>query len=119
MKEYNFATHNWRDILDTSFVKEVDGLDGADVIKKYKPSFVVGWDSTALYEALSVGSIPINFIDPDSNHDNSIYLVYEKSLKWPDDKRLIKDIIYGNYHHKDIISSLRGTGRDDTIINYQ
>ena len=119
MKEYNFATHNWRDILDTSFVKEVDGLDGADVIKKYRPSFVVGWDSTALYEALSVGSIPINFIDPNSNHDGrGIYLVYEKSLKWPDDKRLIKDIIYGNYHHKDIISSLRETGRD-TIINYQ
>ena len=109
--EYKISPHNWWDVLDMTYVEHIKGLDAETTIKEKKPSFVVGWESTALCEALNMGVLPINFLDLSDGAPKAVYPVSDMSLKWPDDRRIIEGLITRKYNYDDVVKSLRNVGR--------
>ena len=94
-----------------TYVEHIKGLDAETTIKEKKPSFVVGWESTALCEALNMGVLPINFLDLSDGAPKAVYPVSDMSLKWPDDRRIIEGLITRKYSYDYVVKSLRNVGR--------
>jgi len=106
-KEYGLSGYNWSDVLNVSNIQCIKGIDGSDVIKKIKPSFVIGWGSTSLCEALNMGVIPIDILDPSVPAGFGIYSTYQKSLNWPDDRDTIYKLISKRIDYQGMLETLK------------
>jgi hypothetical protein len=106
-KEYGLSEYNWSDVLNVSNIQCIKGMDGSDVIKKIKPSFVIGWGSTSLCEALNMGVIPIDILDPSVPAGFGIYSTYKKSLNWPDDRDTIYKLISKRIDYQEMLETLK------------
>ena len=77
------------------------------LLKKIKPSFVIGWGSTSLCEALNMGVIPIDILDPSVPAGFGIYSTYKKSLNWPDDRDTIYKLISKRIDYQEMLENLK------------
>jgi len=92
--KHNIKDNEWDNIFDTSEceILSLKDKDGMYVIKERRPSFVVGWHSTALCEALNSNVIPI-LMNDHSSRDNSfeIYHLERRSLLWPSEYETVNN----------------------------
>ena len=108
-KEYNLQPYNWDEIFDLSNFKYVDGSDGASIINKLKPNFVISWGSTALCEALNMGLIPITLWDTHFPRDvlESVYPINKRALLWPSEMEIIQDLLDDKFIYDDVVEMLK------------
>ena len=105
--EYGLEDIVWNNIFDTSELEILSGEDATFVLKEKQPSFVVGWHSTALCEALNSNVIPI--IMSDSSRDSSlgVYPSERRSLLWPVECNIIKNLLLNYSSYEDTIYMLK------------
>jgi len=105
--EYEVEDIVWNNIFDTSELEILSGEDATFVLKEKQPSFVVGWHSTALCEALNSNVIPI--IMSDSSRDSSlgVYPSERRSLLWPVECNTINNLISNYSSYEDTIYMLK------------
>jgi hypothetical protein len=107
--KHNIKDNEWDNIFDTSEceILSLKDKDGMYVIKERRPSFVVGWHSTALCEALNSNVIPI--IMSDSSRDSSlgVYPSERRSLLWPSEHETINNILSNDSSYEDTIHMLK------------
>ena len=83
-------------------------LDAKEVIDEERPSFTIGWASTALCESLQSGVIPITLLDKTSKKYNYVdappivYPIQKRCLSWQEERKEIDQLIsnmseYPNY----------------------
>jgi len=92
---------------DVSLYKN-ETLDATEIITKERPSFTVGWASTALCESLQCGVIPITLLNRAEDEQiydtspNIIYPIQKRCLSWHKEKEEITQLLsnleeYQNY----------------------
>ncbi len=106
-KEYNLQPYNWDEIFNLSNFKYVDGSDGASIIDKLKPNFVISWASTALCEALNMGLIPITLWDASWDASESVYPINKRALLWPSEMEIIQDLLEDKSIYDDVVEMLK------------
>jgi hypothetical protein len=108
-KEYNLESIHWDDLLDLTHVKYIRGSDGASVIKKLRPNFVISWASTALCESLNMGIVPITMFDQTywDKMTDVVYPIEKRSLIWLSESNYIKELLRDNIFYEDTIQMLR------------
>jgi hypothetical protein len=111
ISHYDLDRYKVNELFDSSKVSFIEDMDASTAISKKNPSFVVGWGSTSLCEALNMGVLPINFLDLSDGVHKDVYPVSDMSLKWPDDRRIIEGLITRKYNYDDVVKSLRNVGR--------
>jgi hypothetical protein len=111
ISHYGLDRYKVNELFDSSKVSFIEDMDASTAISKKNPSFVVGWGSTSLCEALNMGVLPINFLDLSDGVHKDVYPVSDMSLKWPDDRRIIEGLITRKYNYDDVVKSLRNVGR--------
>ncbi|MDP1574226.1 MAG: hypothetical protein Q8L78_04765 [Coxiellaceae bacterium] len=78
-------------------------------LKEIKPKYVVGFNSTGMFTAFSMGILPISFCDPDPNSKkwNMIYPMNRQVLFWPKDQNIIKETMQAELDYHSVLSRLR------------
>jgi len=106
--EYGLKDIVWNNIFDTSELEILSEEDATFVLKERRPSFVVGWHSTALCEALNSNVIPI-LMNDHSSRDFSfeIYHLERRSLLWPVECNVIKNLLLNYSSYEDTIFMLK------------
>jgi hypothetical protein len=113
VKQYNINQDNWfnrsewSSIMDQDNVSIVKDRDASSIIYKIKPSFVAGWGSTALCEALNMGVVPINMLDINKYNLVRVYQMHKRTLLWPRDAKVIKKLLLEDTSYDGTINSLR------------
>jgi hypothetical protein len=108
--KHNMKDNEWDNIFDTSEfeILSLKDKDGMFVIKERRPSFVVGWHSTALCEALNSNVIPILMNDHSSrDHSFEIYHLERRSLLWPSEYEAINNLLSNYSSYEDTIHMLK------------
>lgn len=107
--EYEVEDIEWNNIFDTSELEilNLQDKDGMFVIKERSPSFVVGWQSTALCEALNSNVIPIMMSDSSRDSSLDVYPSERRSLLWPVECNIIKNLLLNYSSYEDIIYMLK------------
>ena len=86
--------------------------DASEIISYLRPSFTVGWTSTALCESLRHGVVPVsisdemNCLDQD-NHTWGIYPIKKRTLSWGEEKERIFELLEDISLYKNTLSELR------------
>jgi len=86
--------------------------DASEIISYLRPSFTVGWTSTALCESLRHGVVPVsisdemNCLDQD-NHTWGVYPFKRRTLSWGEEKERIFELLEDTSLYAKILSELR------------
>ena len=87
--------------------------DASEIILYLRPSYTVGWMSTALCESLRYGVIPISF---DSEEEGrtlddlltfNIYPIKKRSLSWEEEKEKVIDLLEDTSLYAKTLAELR------------
>ena len=105
--EYEVEDIVWNNIFDTSELEILSGEDATFVLKEKQPSFVVGWHSTALCEALNSNVIPIMMSDTTRDNSLGVYPSERRSLLWPVECNTINNLISNYSSYEDTIYMLK------------
>jgi hypothetical protein len=108
--KHNINDNEWENIFDASEceILNLKDKDGMFVIKERRPSFVVGWHSTALCEALNSSVIPILMNDHSSrDYSFEVYNLRRRSLLWPSEHETINNILSNDSSYEDTIHMLK------------
>ena len=97
---------------------DVEG-DAGEIILNFKPSFTVGWMSTALCESLLYGVVPISLSEEEERlamfargnitdlHEWTIYPIKTRSLSWKKEKERIFQLLVDSSLYGTTLSELR------------
>ena len=86
--------------------------DASEIISYLRPSFTVGWTSTALCESLRHGVVPVsisdkmNCLDQD-NHTWAVYPIKKRTLSWGEEKERIFELLEDTSLYAKTLSELR------------
>ena len=86
--------------------------DASEIISYLRPSFTVGWTSTALCESLRHGVVPVsiademNWLDQD-NHASAVYPFKQRTLSWKEEKERIFELLEDTSLYTKTLSELR------------
>ena len=86
--------------------------DAREIILHLRPSFTVGWTSTALCESLRHGVIPVsiademNWLDQD-NHTWAIYPFKRRTLSWKEESERVSELLEDTSLYAKNLSELR------------
>ena len=81
--------------------------DASESILHLRPSFSIGWGSTALCESLRHGVIPISLDDLDTDFSWAIYPFKKRTLSWKDEKERIFELLEDTSLYTKTLSELR------------
>ena len=109
ISHYDLDRYKVNELFDSSKVSFIEDMDASTAISKKNPSFVVGWGSTSLCEALNMSVIPIDLMGCLSSPEQ-VYPTHSKSLVWPSDRKVISNVIANNSDYDNIISLLKSEG---------
>ena len=105
--EYGLEDIEWNNIFDTSELEILSGEDATFVLIEKQPSFVVGWQSTALCEALNSNVIPIMMSDSSRDTSLDVYPAERRALVWPVECNIIKNLLLNYSSYEDTIYMLK------------
>jgi hypothetical protein len=105
--EYGLKDIVWNNIFDTSELEILSGEDATFVLIEKQPSFVVGWQSTALCEALNSNVIPIMMSDSSRDTSLDVYPAERRALVWPVECNIIKNLLLNYSSYEDTIYMLK------------
>jgi hypothetical protein len=105
--EYKIATYKLKDVLKNTPVnfRAVSG-DGMSIVRDIKPSFSIGFSSTALCESLNMGSIPINVEISNVDVSQFVYPIHKRTFSWKLEREAIKLILLGNITYDNALKLL-------------
>jgi hypothetical protein len=79
----------------------------AEALLKTSPYYCIGWTSTGLCESLNMNIIPISLSEKNSPYvDQMVYKIKKRSLFWPEDSRLITNLLSNQDDYQSTISFL-------------
>jgi hypothetical protein len=81
--------------------------DASESILHLRPSFSIGWGSTALCESLRHGVIPISLDDLDTDFSWAIYPFKKRTLSWKEEKERIFELLEDTSLYTKTLSELR------------
>ena len=87
-------------------------LDAKEVIDEERPSFTIGWASTALCESLQSGVIPITLLEKTSKKYDYVdappivYPIQKRCLSWQEEKKKIDQLILNMSDYPDYLKIL-------------
>ena len=86
--------------------------DASEIISYLRPSFTVGWTSTALCESLRHGVIPVSIADEmnwrdQHNHTWGIYPFKRRTLSWKEESERVSELLEDTSLYAKNLSELR------------
>ncbi len=99
----------WANRADANHVRiEADDTSFSGALERLRPRLVISWFSTALFDALASGVIPVTVcVDDDSNVADMVYPLFKRSLRWPADAGLIERLLDDDRLYVETLARLR------------
>jgi hypothetical protein len=83
------------------------GAGFEDFLRTLRPRILATWHSTTLFDALTLGVVPVTLSEDDAFADNFVFPFREAALRWPQDIERVETVLRDATARRDFLARRR------------